>query len=85
MEDIASVLTAALMVVLGLAVLWWLVRGAVRMFAWASDKGGPLGTLLMFALWLCAFPVATVLALIVGTGLVTVGEKKETRHLDEER
>ena len=39
--------------------------GAVVMFAWAG-QAGPIGFMLMLALWIFAFPVMAVIAMIVG-------------------
>ncbi len=59
-------------------VLFWLavvgigifVVGAGLMFAWAYGGGGAIGGMLMLALWIFAFPVMAVLALIVGIAVI---------------
>ena len=43
--------------------------GAVAMFAWAG-QAGPIGFMLMLALWIFAFPVMAVTAVIIGIGIV---------------
>lgn len=43
--------------------------GAVAMFSWAN-QADPIGFMLMLALWIFAFPVMAVIAVIVGICIV---------------
>ena len=48
--------------------------GTVAMFAWAN-QAGPIGFMLMLALWIFAFPVMAVIAVIVGICIVGAIQK----------
>ena len=65
MDDTTLWLLIAGAAIVGLFLVWAFVIGALGMFAWAND-GGPVGCMTMLALWIFAFPVMAVLALIWG-------------------
>lgn len=69
MTDATLWLLIAGAVIVGLFLVWSFVVGALAMFAWASE-GGPIGCMIMLALWIFALPVMAVLALIVGAVIV---------------
>ena len=66
MDDTTLWLVIAGAAIVGLFLAWAFVVGALGMFAWAEDGGGSIGCMIMLALWIFAFPVMVVLALIFG-------------------
>ncbi len=54
------------------------IIGAGRLFARAWEGGGVIGVLLMLALWIFAFPIMAVLALIAGIANKKFNRRKES-------
>lgn len=63
---IAAVVVAVVLVLI--FVVRALIAGVPAMFSWAGEAG-PLGCMAMLALWIFAFPVMLVLAILFGTAL----------------
>lgn len=63
---IAAIVAGVLLLWLAVYGIGSFVAGAKLMFARAADRGGCAGIKLMLALWIFAFPVMAVLALVVG-------------------
>lgn len=57
-------------IAIALFLAWAFVVGAASMFVWAGDEGGGVGCMIMLALWIFAFPVMAVLALIFGIAIL---------------
>ena len=70
MDDTTQWLMLAGAVIVGIFLAWSFLVGALCSFRWANGEGGAIGSMIMLALWIFAFPVMAVLALIIGVVIV---------------
>ena len=59
-------ISAVVMAVVAIGVLWLFFRGLVILFAWTNSGNGPIGVLALIALLIFAFPIMALITMGVG-------------------
>ena len=82
MSDPVAVIVLIVVAIFVLSIAFYclaaLLAGIGAMFEW-SFEGGVVGTLIMLALWIFAFPVMAILAVLLGIPIV----RKETKEKED--